>query len=139
MKQLIDHVQFEQIENGFIDAMYFADGADADFRDDEGFYLDGLFDKELDLSEQSIQIIKDLIKSILKRIPENDLLELTNSLSLDRIGNCIYYDVQGHGVGFSEENISQDLIDLLESITYGYTLELFDDNQVHLSYWTRRH
>ena len=65
------------------------------------------------------------------------MLELTNSLSLDRIGNCIYYDVQGHGVGFSEENISQDLIDLLESITYDYTLELFDDNQVHLSYWTK--
>lgn len=133
----MSYLAMQQVFNGFVEAMYFADGADADFRDDEGFYLDGLFDKELDLSDQSVQNIKDLIQSILKRIPENDLLELTNSLSLDRIGNCIYYDVQGHGVGFSEENISQDLIDLLESITYDYTLELFDDNQVHLSYWTK--
>ena len=131
------NTRIEQIEKGFIDAMYFADGADADFRDDEGFYLDGLFDKELDLSEQSIQNIKDLIQDILKRIPENDLLELTNSLSLDRIGNCIYYDVQGHGIGFSEEGLNQSLVDLLESITYDYSLELFDDNQVHLSYWTK--
>lgn len=131
------NTRLEQIEKGFIDAMYFADGADADFRDDEGFYLDGLFDKELDLSDQSVQNIKDLIQSILKRIPENDLLELTNSLSLDRIGNCIYYDVQGHGVGFSDEDLNQSLVDLLESITYDYSLELFDDNQVHLSYWTK--
>lgn len=131
------NTRLEQIEKGFIDAMYFADGADADFRDDEGFYLDGLFDKELDLSDQSVQNIKDLIQSILKRIPENDLLELTNSLSLDRIGNCIYYDVQGHGIGFSEEDLNQSLVDLLESITYDYSLELFDDNQVHLSYWTK--
>lgn len=131
------NTRIEQIEKGFIDAMYFADGADADFRDDEGFYLDGLFDKELDLSEQSIQNIKDLIQDILKRIPENDLLELTNSLSLDRIGNCIYYDVQGHGVGFSDEDLNQDLVDLLESITYDYSLELFEDNQVYLSYWTK--
>lgn len=131
------NTRIEQIKKGFIEAMYFADGADADFRDDEGFYLDGLFDKELDLSDQSVQNIKDLIQSILKRIPENDLLELTNSLSLDRIGNCIYYDVQGHGVGFSEEDLNQSLVDLLESITYDYSLELFDDNQVHLSYWTK--
>lgn len=131
------NTRIEQIKKGFIEAMYFADGADADFRDDEGFYLDGLFDKELDLSEQSIQNIKDLIQSILKRIPENDLLELTNSLSLDRIGNCIYYDVQGHGIGFSDEDLNQSLVDLLESITYDYSLELFDDNQVHLSYWTK--
>lgn len=131
------NTRIEQIEKGFIEAMYFADGADADFRDDEGFYLDGLFDKELDLSDQSVQNIKDLIQSILKRIPENDLLELTNSLSLDRIGNCIYYDVQGHGVGFSDEDLNQSLVDLLESITYDYSLELFDDNQVHLSYWTK--
>lgn len=131
------NTRLEQIEKGFIDAMYFADGADADFRDDEGFYLDGLFDKELNLSDQSVQNIKDLIQSILKRIPENDLLELTNSLSLDRIGNCIYYDVQGHGIGFSEEGLNQSLVDLLESITYDYSLELFDDNQVHLSYWTK--
>lgn len=131
------NTRLEQIEKGFIDAMYFADGADADFRDDEGFYLDGLFDKELNLSDQSVQNIKDLIQSILKRIPENDLLELTNSLSLDRIGNCIYYDVQGHGIGFSEEALNQSLVDLLESITYDYSLELFDDNQVHLSYWTK--
>lgn len=131
------NTRIEQIEKGFTEAMYFADGADADFRDDEGFYLDGLFDKELDLSEQSVQNIKDLIQSILKRIPENDLLELTNSLSLDRIGNCIYYDVQGHGVGFSDEDLNQSLVDLLESITYDYSLELFDDNQVHLSYWTK--
>lgn len=131
------NTRLEQIEKGFIDAMYFADGADADFRDDEGFYLDGLFNKELNLSDQSVQNIKDLIQSILKRIPENDLLELTNSLSLDRIGNCIYYDVQGHGIGFSEEGLNQSLVDLLESITYDYSLELFDDNQVHLSYWTK--
>lgn len=131
------NTRIEQIKKGFIEAMYFADGADADFRDDEGFYLDGLFDKELDLSDQSVQNIKDLIQSILKRIPENDLLELTNSLSLDRIGNCIYYDVQGHGVGFSEEDLNQSLVDLLESITYDYSLELFDDNQVHISYWTK--
>jgi len=131
------NTRIEQIEKGFIEAMYFADGGDADFRDDEGFYLDGLFDKELDLSEQSIQNIKSLIQDILKRIPESDLLELTNSLSLDRIGNCIYYDVQGHGVGFSDEDLNQSLVDLLESITYDYSLELFDDNQVHLSYWTK--
>ena len=63
------NTRIEQIEKGFIEAMYFTDGADADFREDEGFYLDGLFDKELDLSDQSVQNIKDLIQSILKRIP----------------------------------------------------------------------
>ncbi|MEG2706896.1 MAG: hypothetical protein RR959_06105 [Erysipelotrichaceae bacterium] len=129
--------RLEQIEKGFIEAMYFMDGANAEFKDGEGFYLDGLFDQGLELSNQSILNIKDLIQSILKCIPDNKLLELTDSLSSERIGNCVYYGIKGHDAGFFDENLNQDLIDLLEAAMDDYSLELYDDNQIHLSYWKK--
>lgn len=132
------NTRIEQIEKGFIEAMYFADGADASFKDEEGFYLDGVFNQDLELSEQAKDNVKELIQSVLKNITADDLLTLTNILTLDRIGNCIYYDVAGHGVGFSNEDLSSELCQRIEDITDDYFLEIYDvENNVQMSFWTK--
>ena len=35
----MSYLAIEQVFNGFVEAMYFADGADADFKDSDEFYV----------------------------------------------------------------------------------------------------
>lgn len=100
----MSYLSMQQIFNGFVEAMFFADGADADFKDSDGFYMDGQFNKEYDLSNQARINIKTLLETIIPKLPD-----VIYSLTLDRIGQCIYYEVAGHGVGFSDDlDLSKD-------------------------------
>ena len=61
--------KFKQVFNGFIDAMFFADGADSDFKNEDGFYEDGIFNKQGELSQDAIKNITDLLDCILPSLP----------------------------------------------------------------------
>ena len=99
----MSYLAMQQIFNGFVDAMFFADGADADFKDSDGFYIDGQFNKDYDLSNQARINIKTLLETIIPKLPD-----IVYNLTLERIGQCIYYEVAGHGAGFSDD-LNDDL------------------------------
>lgn len=88
----------QQVMNGFVEAMYFADGAYEGFKDDEGYYLDGQFNNRYDLSKQALSNIKDLLETIIPKLPT-----VVFTLPFDRLGNIIYFCVACHGVSFDDE------------------------------------
>ena len=99
----MQQIDKQVIFNGFVEAMFFADGADADFKDSDGFYMDGQFNKDYELSNQARVNIKTLLETIVPKLPD-----VVYNLTLDRIGNHIYYEIQGH------EGFSSDDLDLSE-------------------------
>lgn len=124
----------QQIKSGFIEAMYFADGADPDMKDDEGFYMDGQFNNSFDLSKNAQKNINDLLETIVPKLP----VEVFDVLTLDRIGMCIYYEVQGHGTGFQDEDFSQETQEKLYQLFFNSVfLEIYDNDdtqEIELSY-----
>ena len=124
----------QQIKSGFIEAMYFADGADADMKDDEGFYLDGQFNNCFDLSEKAQKNINDLLETIVPKLSA----EVFNVLTLDRIGMCIYYEVQDHGAGFQDEDLTEETQENLYQLFFNSVfLEIYDNDEtqeIELSY-----
>ena len=129
----MNYLSMQQLFNGFVEAMYFADGADADFKDDEGFYMDGQFNNQYDLSNQARININTLLETIIAKLPDS-IYELT----FDRIGNNIYYEIQGHE-GFEGD---LDLIDEDKEVIYqlffnSVFLEIYDNDEtqeIELSY-----
>ena len=123
-----------QIKSGFIEAMYFADGADGTIKDDEGFYLDGQFNNCFDLSENAKKNINDLLETIVPKLPA----EVFDVLTLDRIGMCIYYEVQGHGTGFCDEDFSEEVQEKFYQLFFNSVfLEIYDNDdtqEIELSY-----
>lgn len=124
----------QQIKSGFIEAMYFTDGTDPDMKDDEGFYLDGQFNNCFDLSENAQKNIKALLETIVPKIP----VEVFEVLTLDRIGMCIYYAAQGHGVGFQDENLTEETQENLYQLFFNSVfLEIYDNDdtqEIELTY-----
>lgn len=130
----MNYLSMQQVINGFIEAMYFADGADADFKDDQGFYIDGQFNNQYDLSDQARININLLLETIIPKLPDD-----VYNLTLDRIGQCIYYEVQGHGAGFMDENdLSEDCKEQLYQLFFNSVfLEIYDNEctqEIELSY-----
>ena len=124
----------EQIFQGFVEAMYFADGADADFKDAEGFYIDGQFNEDYELSNQAKINIRTLLETIVPKLPSS-IYELT----LDNIGNCIYYHIVGHGSGFSDDlDLSVEDEEYIYQLFFNSVhLEIYDNEdtkEVELSY-----
>lgn len=124
----------EQVFSGFVEAMYFADGADADFKDDDGFYLDGQFNKDYELSNRSRINIKTLLETIAPKLPSS-VYELT----LDRVGNCIYYHIIGHVTDFSDDlDLSDEDSEYLYQLFFNSVhLEIYDNEdtkEIELSY-----
>lgn len=114
----------QQIKNGFIEAMYFIDGADADFKDDEGFYMDGQFNSQYDLSSQARININLLLETIITKLP----VILFESFTLDRIGNYIYYEVQGHE-GFPSDELDIETDEKLYQLFFNSVfLEIYDND-----------
>ncbi|MBQ0114052.1 MAG: hypothetical protein KBT03_13060 [Bacteroidales bacterium] len=132
----MNHLSIQQIKNGFVEAMYFADGADEDFKDDNGYYMDGSFNSQYDLSEKASENITSLLEIIIPKLPAS-----IYELSLDRIGNCIYYHVQGHGVGFEDDlELSDDDKEIIYQLFFNSVfLEIYDNDdtqEIELSYST---
>ena len=133
-KLSIQQIDKQVVFNGFVEAMYFADGADADFKDDEGFYMDGQFNSQYDLSNQARININLLLETIIPKLPDS-VYELT----LNRIGNHIYYEIQGYE-GFSSDNL--DLSDEDKEVIYqvffnSVFLEIYDNEdtqEIEFSY-----
>lgn len=121
------------IFNGFIEAMYFMDGADADFKDNEGFYMDGQFNSQYDLSDKSIINIKLLIEAIISKLPE----QCFTLFPLARIGNYIYYEIQGQE-GFPEDEVAPETREELYQLFFNSVfLEIFDNEdtkEIEVSY-----
>lgn len=135
VNEMIDQLNL-QLFNGFIEAMYFADGTDSEFKDENGFYLDGKFDKSLELSEQAKEGIKTLIQQCLSKIPKNVMDELLNEMTLDSIGCNIYFEVMGHGTGFEDRTLSNEAKEFLFSAFYNtFICDVYDDgDNVHFTY-----
>ena len=55
---------FNILRSAFIEAMYFADGAEPEMVNDEGHYLDGQFSKYAELTDRANQNINDLLKKM---------------------------------------------------------------------------
>lgn len=130
----MNYLSMQQIFNGFVEAMYFADGADADFKDDDGFYMDGQFNGQYDLSSQARINISTLLETIVDRLPD----EVFEKLTLTCIGNCIYCEVQEYGVGFADEDLSEETIEQLYQIFFNSVfLEIWDNEdsrEIEISY-----
>ena len=130
----MNYLAMQQVFNGFVEAMLFADGADADFKDDEGFYMDGQFNSQYDLSTQARININTLLETIIPKLPDE-----VYTLTLDRIGNDIYYAIMGHGVGFiDEDELSEDCKEQLYQLFFNSVfLEIYDNDEtqeIELSY-----
>ena len=85
--------QINNVVNGFIKAMYFADAYNDDEDGDSG-----LFNGNLPLSSQSMAVISNYCTSVVSQLPQ-----AVFELDADRIGNCIYYHTMGHGTGFYDD------------------------------------
>ena len=115
-----------QIKSGFIEAMYFADGTDGTMKDDEGFYLDGQFNNCFDLSENAQKNIDALLETIVPKLSA----EIFDVLTLDCIGMCIYYEVQGHDTGFQDEDFSEETQEKLYQLFFNSVfLEIYDNDE----------
>lgn len=130
----MNYLSMQQVFNGFVEAMYFADGADADFKDDEGFYMDGQFNSQYDLSNQARININILLETIISKLPDS-IYELT----LDRIGNCIYYHIVGHGTGFEDDlDLSDEDKEVIYQLFFNSVfLEIYDNEdtqEIEFSY-----
>lgn len=122
----MSYLAMQQVFNGFVEAMFFADGADADFKDSDGFYLDGQFNKDYDLSNQARINIKTLLEIIVPKLPD-----VIYNLTLDRIGQCIYYEVAGHGIGFSNAlDLNKDDENTIYQLFFNSVfLEIYDNDE----------
>lgn len=130
----MSYLAMEQFFNGFVEAMFFADGADADFKDSDNCYIDGQFNKDYDLSNQARINIKTLLETIIPKLPD-----VVYGLTLDRIGQCIYYEVAGHGVGFSDDlELSEDDENTIYQLFFNSVfLEIYDNDgsqEIEFSY-----
>lgn len=125
------------IKQGFIEAMYFFLGTDADMKDEDGRYLDGEFNECLDLTNQSIKNIEDLVTWFCKNLSEEQTVELFDNVTLDKVGHNLFLDAYGLGEGFYDESdLSDELKAYLYQLLYNsFFFEVWDDEiNVHLSY-----
>lgn len=129
----MNYLSMQQVFNGFVEAMYFADGADADFKDDEGFYMDGQFNSQYDLSTQARININTLLETIIPKLSDS-IYELT----LDRIGNHIYYEIQGHEGFEGDLDLSDEDKEVIYQVFFNSVfLEIYDNDEtqeIELSY-----
>jgi len=128
----MNYLSMQQIFNGFVEAMYFMEGAD--FKDEDGFYLDGKFNSQYDLSNQARININLLIETIIPKLPDS-----IYDLTLDRIGNHIYYEIQGYeGFSSDELDLSDEDKDVIYQLFFNSVfLEIYDNEdtqEIEFSY-----
>lgn len=119
---------FEILRSAFIEAMYFADGADPEMLNDEGQYLDGQFSKHAELTERANQNINELLKTCLEKVGAKYMQEVTDRISLAQFGHTLYMEISGHGTGF--DDLGHDLGKALNAHLYNTFY-----NSVHLEIW----
>lgn len=119
---------FEILRSAFIEAMYFADGADPEMLNDEGQYLDGQFSKHAELTEQANQKINELLKTCLEKVGAKHMQEVTGRISLSQFGHSLYMEISGHDTGF--DDLGNELGKALNAHLYNTFY-----NSVHLEIW----
>lgn len=131
---------FNVLRSAFIEAMYFADGAEPEMLNDEGHYLDGQFSKHAELTDQAQKNISDLLKTCLEKIGSKYMQEITDRITLSQFGHSLYMEISGHGTGFDEhkKDLGKALNAHLYSVLYNSVhLEIWENNgnQLEFSYW----
>lgn len=110
--------QINNVVNGFIESMYFADAYNDDEDGDSG-----LFNGNLPLSSQTIAVISNYCTSVVNQLPQ-----AVFELDADRIGNCIYYHTMGHGTGFYDDlSLSDADNKTIDDIFDRYNCEVYSD------------
>lgn len=131
---------FNTLKTAFIEAMYFADGADPETLDSEGHYLDGQFSKHAELTEQGQKNISDLLKTCLEQVGPKYMQEITDRITTAQFGHSLYMEISGHGVGFDDhaQALGKALNAHLYNVLYNSVhLEIWenDSKQLEFSYW----
>lgn len=128
----MNYLSMQRVFNGFVEAIYFADGADADFKDDEGFYMDGQFNSQYTLSNQARININLLLETIIPKLPD----EVYN-LTLDNIGWVIFFLISGHESS-ELDNLSDECREQLYQLFFNSVfLEIYDNEdtqEIEFSY-----
>lgn len=131
---------FNALKNAFIEAMYFADGAEPEMINDEGQYLDGQFSKHAELTQGASQNIDKLLKTCLEQIGHKYMQEITDRITIAQFGHSLYMEIAGHGTGFDEHehDLGKALNAHLYNVLYNSVhLEIWenDSKQLEFSYW----
>ena len=131
---------FDELRSAFIEAMYFADGADPEMLNDEGHYLDGQFSEHAELTEQANQNINELLKTCLEKVGAKYMQEITDRISMVQFGHSLYMEISGHGTGFDE--LEHELGKALNAHLYNtfynsVRLEIWenDSGDLEFGYW----
>ena len=131
---------FNILKSAFIEAMYFADGAEPEMLDDEGYYLDGQFSKQAELTERANKNINELLKKCMEQIGAKYMQEITDSVTLSQFGHSLYMEISDHGAGFDdlEHELGKTLNTHLYNTFYNSVhLEIWENDSGHLEfgYW----
>ena len=131
---------FNILRSAFIEAMYFADGAEPEMLNDEGQYLDGQFSKYAELTDRANQNINDLLKKCMEQIGAKYMQEITDRVTLTQFGHSLYMEISGDGVGF--DDLDHDLgkalsVHLYNTLYNSVYLEIWenDANDLEFGYW----
>ena len=88
--------------------------------------MDGQFNENYELSNQAKINIKTLLETIVPKLPD-----AVYKLTLRRIGQCIYYEVAGHGTGFSDDlDLSEEDENIIYQLFFNSVfLEIYDNDE----------
>ena len=108
------------VKDGFIEAMYFADGC-ANCVDMQ----DGSFDNESELTDKALKNIDEYLTIILSLLPD----EIYENMTLDSIGNSIYFRSAKLGTGFEYNELSNKTVQALDNIFECVYIACYDDSE----------
>ena len=108
------------VKEGFIEAMYFADGCT-----NYAEMQDGSFDNESELTNKALKNIDEYLTIILSLLPD----EIYENVTLDSIGNSIYFQSVKLGTGFEYNELSNTTMQALDNIFERVYIECYDDSE----------
>lgn len=108
------HPALNKVVDGFIEAMYFADG------DEDGEDYSRI-NRDAPVTSKCVNDIAEYCSKVLHGLPES-----VAALDADRIGNCIYYHTMGHGTGFYDDlSLSDDDLKTIDAVFDKYACEVY--------------
>lgn len=110
----------KSVKEGFIEAMYFADGCN-----NYAEMKDGSFDNDSELTNNALKNIDEYLTIILSLLPD----EVYEKMNLDSIGNSIYFRSAKLGTGFEYNELSNNTMQALDEIFEYVYIECYDDSE----------